>query len=91
MSPSRARITLKELLEQIERIPAEWLDTVGQRVVKAISRIIERIGDQPLDRALLEKLLLEEPYALDVFRLFLDLSQDILANELNASGISGAS
>jgi|GEM_PF-319262 hypothetical protein len=89
MPPPQGRLTLEEFLEQIERIPAEWLNAVGQRVVEAIPRVIERIGDRAVDRALVEELLREEPYALDVFRLFLDLSQDVLANEVNARGIRG--
>jgi len=88
-SQARGRLTLEELLEQIERIPAEWLNTVGREVVEAIPQVIERIGDRPLDRGLIESLLREEPYALDVLRLFLDLSQDVLANEVNAKGIKG--
>ena len=89
--PSQApgRLTLEELLEQIERIPAEWVNAVGRRVVEAIPRVIEHIGDRPLDQGLIEGLLREESYALDVFRLFLDLSQDVLANEVNARGIKG--
>ena len=88
-SQTPGRLTLEELLEQIERIPAEWLNAVGQRVVEAIRRVVERIGHRTVDRALVEELLREEPYALDVFRLFLDLSQDVLANEINARGIKG--
>ena len=88
-SQAQGRLTLEELLEQIERIPAGWVNAVGRRVVEAIPRVIEHIGDRPLDRGLIEDLLREEPYALDVLRLFLDLSQDVLANEVNARGIKG--
>lgn len=86
---AQGRLTLEELLKQIERIPAEWLNEVGQQVVEAIPRVIGRIGKRSPDRALVEELLREEPYALDVLRLFLDLSQDMLANEVNAKGIKG--
>ena len=86
---AQGRLTLEELLKQIERIPAEWLNEVGQQVVEAIPRVIGRIGKRSPDRALVEELLREEPYALDALRLFLDLSQDVLANEVNAKGIKG--
>ena len=86
---AQGRLTLEELLKQIERIPAEWLNAVGRDVLKAIPRVIAKIGDRSVDRTFVEELLREEPYALDVFRLFLDLSQDVLANEVNAKGIKG--
>jgi hypothetical protein len=86
---ARGRLTLEELLDQIERIPAEWVNAVGRRVIEAIPWVIAHIGHRPLNPSVVEKLLREEPYALDVFRLFLDLSQDVLANEVNAKGIRG--
>jgi len=91
VSPSQAqdRLTLEELLDQIERIPTAGIDDIGQKVIETIPRIIEQIGNRSLDRALVEELLQREPYALDVFRLFLDLSQDVLVNEFNAKGIEG--
>ncbi|HEX28688.1 TPA: hypothetical protein ENG04_01235 [Candidatus Poribacteria bacterium] len=83
------QITLEELLEQIERIPAEWLNDIGRKVIDAIPKIIGRINRSPLDQSTITTLLEEETYALDVFRLFLDLSQDAIANEINARGIRG--
>lgn len=84
-----SQITLEELLEQIERIPSEWLDDVGRDVVKAIPQVIDRIDRSTVDQPLLSTLLKQEAYALDVFRLFLDLSQDVIANEINARGLGG--
>ena len=86
---SRTRITLEELLAQIQPIPSEWLNAVGQQVVEAIPWVIAEIGDQSVNSTLVEDLLRRNPYSLDVFRLFLDLSQDRLANEANARGIKG--
>jgi hypothetical protein len=83
------QITFEELVEQIERIPAEWLDDVAQQVIDTISLVVERIEESELGQSIIENLLRREEYALDVFRLFLDLSQDRLANEINARGIRG--
>lgn len=84
------QVTFEELIEQIERIPAEWLDEVAQEVIDTIPLAVERIErENNLTQSLIEELLQHEPYALDVFRLFLDLSQDRLANEINARGIKG--
>lgn len=81
------QVTFEELVEQIERIPAEWLDEVAQEVIDAISFAVERIEqEENLTQSTIEEFLQHERYALDVFRLFLDLSQDRLANEINALG-----
>lgn len=86
----RRQVTFEELIEQIERIPAEWLDEVAQEVIDTIPLAVERIEQEKnLTQSLIEELLQHEQYALDVFRLFLDLSQDRLANEINARGIKG--
>jgi len=83
------RITLDELLGLLSRIQAEWLDEDGKKVLEGISRVIDEIGDGPVNRSLVENILSSEPYALDVFRLFLDLSQDRLLNETGLKGITG--
>jgi hypothetical protein len=83
------QITLEELLGQLSRIQAEWLDEDGEKVLAAIPSVIDRIGTSPVDRPIIEDILRREPYALDVFRLFLDVSQDILSNEMRARGITG--
>jgi hypothetical protein len=84
------KVTFEELIEQLERIPAEWLDDVAQEVIETISLTVERIQQEStLTQLIVEDLLQHERYALDVFRLFLDLSQDRLANEINAYGIRG--
>jgi hypothetical protein len=83
------KITLKGLLKQIERIPSEWLNAVGQEVIDIIPKVIKKLEGEAVTKELIGDLLREEKYALDVFRLFLDLSQDTMANELNALGIKG--
>ena len=84
------KVTFEELIEQLERIPAEWLDDVAQEVIDTISLTVERVEkEKALTQLLVEEFLQQEQYALDVFRLFLDLSQDRLANEINSRGIRG--
>lgn len=83
------QITLEELLGQLSRIQAEWLDDDGNKVLAAITNVIARIGKFSVDQKVIEDILRHEPYALDVFRLFLDISQDILSNEMRARGITG--
>lgn len=83
------RITLDELLGLLNRIQAEWLDEDGKKVLEEIPRVIDKIGNTSVNRNLIESILNSEPYALDVFRLFLDLSQDRLLNEMEPKGITG--
>lgn len=84
------RITVKELLKQIERIPSEWLNKVGEKVIQSIPKVLRKISERAeVDQAFIEELLREDRYSLDVFRLFLELSQDELANELNRLGLPG--
>ena len=65
------RVTLEELIGQLKRIPAEWLDDDGRKVLESISRVVERIDDLTLDQDLIKTILIDDPYSLDVFRLFL--------------------
>lgn len=83
------QVTLEELLGQLKRIPAKWLDDDGRKVLESITHVVERIDDLALDQDLIKTILVEDPYALDVFRLFLDMSQDIFANEMGARNIKG--
>lgn len=83
------QVTLDGLLEQLKRIPAEWLDDDGKRVLEAIPHVLDRLNDPILDENLIEIILKENPYSLDVFRLFIDVSQDVLANEMKARGVKG--
>lgn len=76
------KITLNDILSQIERIPSEWLNEVGRKVINATPRILEALEKEGIDRNAIEKLLREHKYALDVFRLILGLSQDEMVNEL---------
>lgn len=83
------QVTLEEILGQLKRIPAEWLDDDGRKVLESIPHVVDKINDLTLDRDLITTILNDDPYALDVFRLFLDLSQDILANEMRIRGVKG--
>jgi len=83
------QVTLEDLLGQLKRIPAEWLDDEGRKVLESIPHVIDKIDDSTLDQQLIKSILVDDRYALDVFRLFLDLSQDILANEMRARGVKG--
>mgnify|MGYP001035185887 CR=1 FL=1 len=76
------KITLNELLEQIERIPSEWLNEVGREVIDTVPKIIDELEKGGVDKVTIEKLLRRYKYALDVFRLMLGLSQDEIMNEL---------
>ena len=81
------QVTLEEILGQLKRIPADWLDDDGRKVLESIPHVVDKINDLTLDRDLIKTILDDDPYALDVFRLFLDLSQDILANEMRIRGV----
>jgi hypothetical protein len=83
------QVKLEELLGQLKRIHAEWLDDDGKKVLESIPRVVDRLDSLTIDKDLIKAILIEDPYALDVFRLFLDLSQDILANEMRARGVKG--
>lgn len=83
------QVTLEELLGQLKRIPAEWLDDDSRKVLESIQQVVDKIGDRTIDQSFIETILIENPYALDVFRLFLDLSQDVLANEMRVRGVKG--
>lgn len=83
------KVTLEELIGQLKRIPAKWMDDDSKRVLGSITKVVERMDGLPLDQSLIKTILIEDPYSLDVFRLFLDISQDIFANEMSARDIKG--
>lgn len=83
------QITLEELLEQIEPINVDWMDKTAERVLETTPKVIDRLMRSKNHQKTIETLLVEESYALDVFRLFLDMSQDILLNIFKANGIKG--
>ncbi|MFB3764586.1 MAG: hypothetical protein ACE14P_04990 [Methanotrichaceae archaeon] len=83
------QVSLEELLRQLKRIPAEWLDEDGRKVLESIPQVIGRIDNLVLDQNLIGTMLIENQYALDVFRLFLDVYQDVLANEMRVRGVKG--
>lgn len=76
------KITLEELLQQIERIPSEWLDELGREVIDTVPKIVKELKEEGVNKGTVEKLLHRYKYALDVFRLMLGLSQDEIMNEL---------
>jgi len=43
------QVTLEELLGQLKRIPAKWLDDDGRKVLGSITLVVERIDDLALD------------------------------------------
>lgn len=84
-----AQITLEELLEQIEPINVDWMDETAEMVLETTPRVISRLKRSEINQKTIESLLVEEDYALDLFRLFLDISQDILLNIFKKNGIKG--
>jgi len=57
------QVTLEELLGQLKRIPAEWLDDDGRMVLESIPQVVDRIDNLTLDRDLIKTILIENPYA----------------------------
>ena len=85
----KRQVSLDELLEQIEPIKVDWINGIAEEVIETIPRVIRRLNKSDIDQSTIESLLVEETYALDVFRLFLDISQDIMLNILKPHGIKG--
>ncbi len=81
--------SLEIILGQLRRIPADWLDDDGRKVLETIPKVVKRVENAPLSQELVSSILNDEYYSLDVFRLFLDMSQDIFANEMRARGVKG--
>lgn len=69
-------------MDQIERIPSEWLNSIGRAVIETIPKVIEELEKNEINEDTIKKILEKYDYALDVFRLMLGLSQDEMANEL---------
>ena len=76
------KVTLDELVNTIERIPSEWMNSVGKEVLDTIPIVVERLRKDGLSKPTIEALLRQTQYALDVFRLILGLSQDEMVNDL---------
>lgn len=74
--------SLEDILSQLQPLPSDWLDEVGQETLKAIDSFIEKIGDNEVTIGILEELLTENVIYLDVIRLFLGMSQDEFAQRI---------
>ncbi len=69
------RLRVSDILNQIERIPSEWVNDVGKEVVESIREVCSFLIDNGVSEKTLEYILRENKYALDVMRLMLGLSQ----------------
>ncbi|MHA1664482.1 MAG: DpnII family type II restriction endonuclease [Candidatus Njordarchaeales archaeon] len=76
------KVTVEEILSQIERIPSEWLNEIGRKVIDTIPKVVEELRSNKINEDLIKEILEKYEYALDVFRLMLGISQDEMANEL---------
>jgi len=76
------KIRVQDVLDQIERIPSEWLNSVGKEVISAIETVCSYLETNGVSEKTLENILQKEKYSLDVMRLMLGLSQDEFLNEL---------
>lgn len=76
------KLRVSDILNQIERIPSEWVNDVGKEVVESIREVCSFLIDNGVSEETLEYILRENKYALDVMRLMLGLSQDEFLNEL---------
>ncbi|MHC1631746.1 MAG: hypothetical protein ACXQT4_05620 [Methanotrichaceae archaeon] len=65
------------------------MDDIVDEVIVTIHRAIHQLNNSVVDQNVIRTLLVEETYALDVFRLFLDISQDVLLNTMKSKGIKG--
>jgi len=69
------KLRVSDILNQIERIPSEWVNDVGKEVVESIREVCSFLIDNGVSEKTLEYILRENKYALDVMRLMLGLSQ----------------
>ena len=69
------KLRVSDILNQIERIPSEWVNDVGKEVVESIREVCSFLIDNGVSEETLEYILRENKYALDVMRLMLGLSQ----------------
>lgn len=76
------KITISDLISQIERIPSDWRNGLSDEVVRSIEKICKYFEENGINEKSLEHILNTEKYALDVVRLMLELSQDEFLNEL---------
>ena len=78
------RVTLSQLTGELTEVEADWQDEKGLQVIAALPMVVSHIRDGgDLSVAGVAQLLDEHVSTLDVFRLFLSLSQDRLANRVN--------
>ena len=75
---------------EIQALPSEWQDAKGQEIVDSLDACLDSIRDwpSPTELSYLEQSLRELPDFLDTCRLFLSMSQDVMANNLSESLLS---
>ena len=81
------KLSLDQLMGELQALPSEWQDAKGQEIVDSLDACLASITDWPSPTELthLEHSLLELPDFLDTCRLFLSMSQDVMANNLSES------
>jgi hypothetical protein len=79
------QISLKQLLAEITELPAGWLDEKGQAVLLRIEESVANLRAlrRPVEAADLAQELAKDRNFLDVSRLFLGMSQDLLTNAIS--------
>lgn len=78
-------ISLQQLLAEITEIPAGWLDERGQAVLLSIKECIAELHAMPgvIGQVEIAKELAKDRNFLDICRLFLGMSQDLLTNAIS--------
>jgi hypothetical protein len=79
------KISLEQLLAEITEIPAGWLDERGQAVLLSIKECLAELQAMsgPIGRQEIAQELAKDRNFLDICRLFLGMSQDLLTNAIS--------
>jgi len=79
------KVSLQQLLAEITEIPAGWLDERGQAVLISIKECVGELQAMggPVGQPELARELAKDRNFLDVCRLFLGMSQDLLTNSIS--------
>lgn len=78
------KITLGEILAELEELPSSWMDETARELVESIDETLESLGEAKPTRYDLEKEFVRQPNFLDVCRLFLGHSQETVAHMICA-------
>jgi len=81
------KVSLEQLLAEITEIPAGWLDERGQAVLLSLKERLAELQAMPgpIGQQELAQELAKDRNFLDVCRLFLGMSQDLLTNAISDS------